>query len=145
MYEVFISLGIVVSLIYNEITDLSPGGLISPGYLALFMNQPDRVFATVVVALLTYLITQGLIKVLPIYGKRQFATAVTIAIVIKLLVSSYQVDVFDSTVTVHSIGVIVPGLIANDMIKQGKLKTLTSLGVVSFFMTGALLLMRNVL
>ena len=33
-------LGLVLALIYVEVTGISPGGLIVPGYFALYLNQP---------------------------------------------------------------------------------------------------------
>ncbi|MGZ5496815.1 MAG: poly-gamma-glutamate biosynthesis protein PgsC/CapC, partial [Candidatus Aminicenantales bacterium] len=46
-------IGLVLALLWAEITDVSPGGLIVPGYFALYLGQPLRVAATLAVALLT--------------------------------------------------------------------------------------------
>lgn len=142
MFETFVAVGIIISLIYYELTHLSPGGLITPGYLALFIDQPIRILATLIVALLTYLLVNLLKKYLPIYGRRQFAVAVTLAIFIRLFVN--KVFIFeDISIAFNSIGVIIPGLIANDMIKQSVVKTLYSTAIVTVIMFLALILMNG--
>jgi len=142
MFETFVAVGIIISLIYYELTHLSPGGLITPGYLALFIDQPIRILATLIVALLTYLLVNLLKKHLPIYGRRQFAVAVTLSIFIRLFVD--QVFIFeDISIAFNSIGVIIPGLIANDMIKQSVVKTLYSTTIVTVIMFLALILMNG--
>lgn len=143
MYEIFIGLGIIISLIYNELTDLSPGGLITPGYIVLFIDQPFRILITLLLALVTYLIVKGLSKVLPVFGKRRFALCVVIAIVLKFSVSSFSL--MDTSLLMSSIGVIIPGLISNDMLKQGVEKTVLSLALVSGGLFGLLSIMRRVI
>jgi poly-gamma-glutamate biosynthesis protein PgsC/CapC len=142
MFEVFIALGIIISLMYNEITDMSPGGLISPGYFALFMTQPSRIFSTLVMALLIGLVLKVLVKYLPIYGKRQFACAVTLAILFKLLLGDFIMSSVELSVSINSIGVIIPGLIANDIMKQGAFKTVVSLVIVSTALFALLVLLK---
>lgn len=144
MFEIFIALGIIISLIYNEVTDMSPGGLISPGYFALFMTQPSRLLSTLIMALITFGALKVLAKYLPIYGKRQFACAVTLAILFKLLLGNFVLTSGDVSVTIHSIGVIIPGLVANDMVKQGGLKTLVSLMFLSMALFALLVLLKAV-
>ena len=144
MFEVFIALGIILSLIYNEITDMSPGGLISPGYFALFMTQPSRLLSTLIMALLIGLVLRGLVKYLPIYGKRQFACAVTLAILFKLLLGDFIMSSVELSVSINSIGVIIPGLIANDIMKQGAFKTVFSLIIVSTALFALLVLLKMV-
>ena len=36
-------LGILISIIFYEITHISPGGIIVPGLLAMYINQPQAV------------------------------------------------------------------------------------------------------
>jgi len=35
-------IGLIVGLLFYELFEISPGGVISPGYFALFVNQPVR-------------------------------------------------------------------------------------------------------
>lgn len=144
MFETFIAIGIIISLIYQEKTDISPGGLITPGYLALFMDQPLRLLSTLILSVLTYLILLITRKFIPLHGRRQFALALTIAILLKLLFKDIIIGLPQASVTISSIGVIIPGLIANDMEKQGVLKTIPSIIIVSAFLFAVLILLKGI-
>ena len=71
-------LGIIVSIIFYEITDCSPGGIIVPGILVAYFNQPSRILYTILISIITYLIVKLLSKHILIYGKRRFALAIFI-------------------------------------------------------------------
>ncbi|HQH46597.1 MAG TPA: poly-gamma-glutamate biosynthesis protein PgsC/CapC, partial [Candidatus Aminicenantes bacterium] len=45
-------IGLFVALVTAEITGVVPGGLIVPAYLALYLNQPGRIAATLAAAFL---------------------------------------------------------------------------------------------
>lgn len=143
MFETFIAIGIIISLIYTEITDLSPGGMITPGYIALFIDQPMRIIATLFVAFITYFIIKIFKKHLAIYGRRQFAFAVITAILLKLTLGKYIFHSSDISLTINSIGVIIPGLIANDMEKQSVDKTLISILLVSSVLLAILMIINK--
>ena len=49
MYNQIILLGVVVSMIFTEITGLS-AGLIVPGYLVLALHSPGRIVTTLIMA-----------------------------------------------------------------------------------------------
>ncbi|HPF70070.1 MAG TPA: poly-gamma-glutamate biosynthesis protein PgsC/CapC, partial [Candidatus Krumholzibacteria bacterium] len=40
-----------MSLVFSEILGLAAGGLVVPGYIALYLDQPLRVLSTILVAL----------------------------------------------------------------------------------------------
>ena len=50
----FIGIGLAVSLLYSEVFGVAPGGIIVPGYLALLLNRPLDVVATLAVAWLWF-------------------------------------------------------------------------------------------
>ena len=126
-----IGAGIAVSFIFFEITGLSPGGMIVPGYIALFFNQPIRIAVTLLVALITYFLVNLLSKYIIIYGRRRFLAMVLLSFLIKWLMERYFVRLPLSPIEIRSIGYIIPGLIANEFKRQGFLPTLFSLGIVS--------------
>ncbi|NLM44398.1 MAG: poly-gamma-glutamate biosynthesis protein PgsC, partial [Clostridiales bacterium] len=43
MLDNIIVLGVIASIIFYEWTEISPGGVIVPGYIALFFNNPMRI------------------------------------------------------------------------------------------------------
>lgn len=137
MLEVFIAIGIVVSLGYYELTEISPGGLISPVYLALFIDQPSRIAGTIIVALVISLILKVLRKHLPIYGKRNFAVAVILGIIFKFILGDSMLISF------LAIGSIVPGLIAYECDKQGAGATLASLAITCISLKVILVIMQG--
>ncbi|MBI9106435.1 MAG: poly-gamma-glutamate biosynthesis protein PgsC [Spirochaetales bacterium] len=143
MFETFIALSIIASLIYYETTDISPGGLITPGYLALFIDQPQRLLATLVIASIVYALILLLKKILPLYGRRQYALAISAAVLIKLLLSDLIISGPQFSVVINSVGVIVPGLIANDMAKQSAGRTLLSVIIVTVFLFAVLVLLKG--
>lgn len=124
MFDKVIILGIFISLIYSEITGFSPSGLIVPGYLAININNLERIGVTLLVSLITYLLIKILSKYTIIYGKRQFALSVGIALMINLIFTSFFVT------SIGIIGNIIPGIIANEWIKEGILISSISLGIV---------------
>ena len=55
MYNQIILLGVVVSMIFTEITGLS-AGLIVPGYLVLALHSPGRIVTTLIMASVSVLL-----------------------------------------------------------------------------------------
>lgn len=113
-------LGITLSLIFTEKTGVIPAGLIVPGYLALIFDQPMAILMVFLISILTYLIVvYGIGKVTILYGRRKFTamliTGIALKVVFDYLFPIVPFEMFE----LRGIGVIVPGLIANTMQKQG--------------------------
>ncbi|MBE0666897.1 MAG: poly-gamma-glutamate biosynthesis protein PgsC, partial [Bacteroidales bacterium] len=79
-------IGLVVGFIFYEITGISPGGVIAPAYLALFIYEPDRIIMTIIIALIVYVIVRILSTHLILYGRRKFLMAVLLSFFLKLLI-----------------------------------------------------------
>ena len=135
-----IGIGIVVSFAFYEIVGFSPGGIVVPGYIALFLDQPIRILVTLLVALLTYFAVKMLSNYMILYGRRRFLAMVLIGFLLKWLVEEIIITVPISGIELRSIGYIVPGLIANEMRRQGILPTIYSLVIVSIMVRLLLLL-----
>lgn len=138
-----IGLGIVISFLFTEWVGLYAGGLIVPGYFALFADQPLRIGISLAAAVCAYVILLGLSQITILYGRRRFIAAVFIGYFLgglgRFLVTDYWTLSYDLRV----IGYIIPGLIANDMYKQGVWKTLLAVGIVSIVVRLLLLLMMS--
>lgn len=129
-------LGVILSLLFSERTGIVPAGLVVPGYLALVFDQPIFIAVIFGISLLTYVIvTYGLSRIMLLYGRRKFAAMLSVGIVLKLLLDyAYPMLPFE-ILEFRGIGVIVPGLIANTIQKQGALITIGStllLGALTF-------------
>ena len=135
-----IGIGIVVSFAFYEIVGLSPGGIVVPGYIALFLDQPIRILVTLLVALLTYFIVSKLSNYIILYGRRRFLAMILIGFLLKWLIEEIIITIPISGIELRSIGYIIPGLIANEMGRQGIFPTLYSLAIVSIIVHLILLL-----
>lgn len=124
-------LGILFSLLFTEFTGLLAGGLISAGYVAFFADQPSRIGMTLVVTLLVCGITRLLTRFVVLYGRRRFAVAVILSYVIGWACAVITSDLIPADMDVRAVGLIIPGLVANDMLRQGVGATLLGLGVTA--------------
>jgi gamma-polyglutamate biosynthesis protein CapC len=120
-------LGVTLSLIFSEKTGVVPAGLIVPGYLALVFDQWEIMLTILIIRVVTYLIvTHGLSRWVILYGRRKFAAMMVTGICLKLLLDFvYPVMPFE-IFEFRGIGIIVPGLIANTIQRQGMPLTLGS-------------------
>ncbi|WP_082232697.1 poly-gamma-glutamate biosynthesis protein PgsC [Halobacillus massiliensis] len=129
--DVYLALvaGIVLSLFYTEKTGILPAGLVVPGYIAMLFTFPVSIAVVFMISFLTYLIVMKVIARFTIlYGRRKFTAMLTVGITLTII--------FDMIVPMYStpaivegmmaIGVIIPGLIANTIQKQGVLPTTAS-------------------
>jgi gamma-polyglutamate biosynthesis protein CapC len=129
---VALTLGVILSLIFSEKTGIIPAGLVVPGYLGLIFDQPVFIMMVLLISLLTYLIvTFGISKFVILYGKRKFAAMLVVGISLKLLFDYFYPLMPFEIYEFRGIGVIVPGLIANTIQKQGLVVTLGSTLLIS--------------
>ena len=129
---VALTLGVILSLIFSEKTGIIPAGLVVPGYLGLIFDQPVFIMMVLLISLLTYLIvTFGISKFVILYGKRKFAAMLVVGISLKLLFDYFSPIMPFEIYEFRGIGVIVPGLIANTIQKQGLVVTLGSTLLIS--------------
>mgnify|MGYP001433191581 FL=1 len=124
MIEISIGLGIILSLVLSEALGVTAGGIIVPGYISLFLDQPVQVVSTFLVAILVWLIIKGLSRVMFLYGKRRIVLALILGFFFGYLSRTIYVDT-ESIKSVAVIGNIIPGLIANWMDRQGVVRTVS--------------------
>jgi poly-gamma-glutamate biosynthesis protein PgsC/CapC len=124
-------IGLVLALIWAEITEVSPGGIIVAGYFALYLDRPLRVAATLAVALLTLGIYKLLARHLILFGRRRFVLTVLVGAVLSQAWLLVLPRLFDAPVELRVIGWIVPGILASSLVRQKVLPTLASLATVS--------------
>ena len=130
-------LGILLSIIFYEITDLSPGGIIIPAYLSMYLDNPKKVIYTLLISLLVLLTVKLLSNYIILYGKRQFVLCILTSFILEFffqkcnlyLIETQDIYLFNSGM----IGVLVTGILSQDMMRQGIFKTLSSLVILSIF------------
>ncbi len=120
MIEVAIGLGLTLSLIVSELFGVGSAGLVVPGYLALYLDQPSRLAATFLVALSTWaVIRYGLGRLVVLYGRRRFGVTVLSGFLLNAALDQLLFVLPPEVAGLRAIGYIVPGLIANSALQQG--------------------------
>ncbi|MDU0462462.1 poly-gamma-glutamate biosynthesis protein PgsC [Staphylococcus ureilyticus] len=127
--ELYFSLfvGIVLSLIFAEKFGISPAGLVVPGYLALIFDQPIMLLSVLIISCITYfIVNHGINRFVILYGRRKFAAMILTGMVLKFIFDLiYPLTPFEM-VEMSGIGVVIPGIIANTIQKQGVVITLST-------------------
>jgi len=123
--------GVVTGLLFYELTGLVPGGVIVPGFLALYANQPLRILATVGAALLTLVCGRFVMRYVIVYGRRKFGMFLLLGIGAKLLLDLIWAEAGVGIMGLRTIGVIIPGLMASEMDRQGVGLTLLATAIVT--------------
>ena len=66
-----IGVGLAISLMFSEVFGLAAGGMVVPGYIALYLNRPIDIILTIAASLITYFVVTALSTFIIVYGKRR--------------------------------------------------------------------------
>ena len=126
-----LAIGCALSLLFTERYQLLPAGLIVPGYLALLVDRPLSLITVLIISLLSFAIVKyGFARMTILYGRRKFVAMLLTGMTLKLwmdaiwLFAGNETTISFSITFLTGVGIIVPGLIANTMERQGILLTL---------------------
>ncbi len=133
-----IGIGLAVSLLFSEMFGLAAGGMVVPGYIALYLNRPIDVLLTLSAALVTYFVVHSLSTFIIVYGKRRTVLMIIIGYLVRGVFDQIPFyasqPLFDlsqhfgtAPATFAVIGYVIPGLIAIWMDRQGVIETLAAL------------------
>jgi poly-gamma-glutamate biosynthesis protein PgsC/CapC len=123
-----IGIGLAVSLLFTEVFGLVAGGLIVPGYLALFLAKPLHVLTTLLAAFVTLGAVRGLGKLTILYGRRRMVMTILIGYLVVAAARFFGAELAAAGAPeLTIIGYIVPGLIALWLDRQGVIQTLAAL------------------
>lgn len=132
MSSAFFSMGLLISLLFSWFTGLSAGGIVSPVYLSFYLEQPTRILLILTYALITFTIVKISHRVFVLYGRRLFVFTMIVGVAVKSAIEVIFANVHLVEIPpLFIVGGIVPGLIARDFERQGIIKTLLSVGIVS--------------
>jgi poly-gamma-glutamate biosynthesis protein PgsC/CapC len=132
-----IGLGMVISLFLTETLGIMAGGIIVPGYFALYLHNPAKIIFTFLISMLAYSIVYLLSKFILIYGRRRLIlsllTGFFLGYILRIVLdnSGFQIMVNDDWIELEYIGYIIPGLIASWMDRQGILRTVSVVLIVA--------------
>jgi len=126
-----IAIGLVLGFFFYEFTGLVAGGLVVPGYFALYWRQPAMMGTSVVVALMTWGFMKLIARVTILYGRRRFTLAVLVGFSCQWAMEGLLSGVDIADTRIDAIGYVIPGLLANEMERQGISRTILGLVIVS--------------
>lgn len=124
-------IGLVLSLLWTERTEVSPGGIIVPGYFALFLEEPWRAATALAAALLTLALYRAASRHLILFGRRRFAFMVLTGAILHQAAMALLPGWAAAAIELKVIGWVVPGLLASSLVRQKPLPTLASLVAVT--------------
>jgi len=130
MTEIAIGIGMVLSLFLTETLGVTAGGIIVPGYIALYMDDPIKIVITLLVSVVVFLIIRLLSSFMLIYGKRRLVLSLLLGFILGYISKLYFSD-FNNTHDLSVIGNIIPGLIASWMDRQGIVRTISVILITS--------------
>jgi len=132
-----IGIGLAISLLFSEMFGLAAGGMVVPGYVALYLNRPVDIALTIAAALVTYFAVHALSTFIIIYGKRRTVLMISIGYLVRGVMATIPFYTSDPLVRISEmsgapaefsvIGYVIPGLIAIWMDRQGVIETLSAL------------------
>jgi poly-gamma-glutamate biosynthesis protein PgsC/CapC len=141
MVELAIALGITLNLILTELIGFTSAGLVVPGYLALYLDQPGRLAATLALSLATWAVVRfGLSRLIVLYGRRRLGVTVLIGFVLNGLLNLALRHLPSQPLDLRIIGYIVPGIIASEALSQGVIPTMATTLIVAALVRLLLLL-----
>ena len=132
--SVSIAVGLVVSLFFSELFGLAAGGMVVPGYVALFLHKPLTIVLTIGAAVATYALVRCLSRYTILYGKRKTLLMILIGFLVGGSIRGAVLGTgIGAAVSGHGtcdltvIGFIIPGLVAIWIDRQGLVQTLCAL------------------
>lgn len=128
-YELFF-IGLLLSLLFIGVTGFYPGGIIVPGYLVLYADQPLRITGTILAGLVAYFLYRLASHYLILFGKRRFVFLILISAILSFSFSYLLPMIFPVSMEMKMIGWVIPGLIANNFDRQGVVITISSMAIV---------------
>lgn len=129
-----IAIGIVVSFVFSEVYGLAAGGVVVPGYIALYAHKPVAITLTLLIAFGTYALVKVLSSFIIVYGRRRTSLMILVGFSAGAWVSHLEIlsglPRMDDVET-NVIGYIIPGLIAIWFDRQGIAPTAASLAIAT--------------
>ncbi len=132
MIELTIGLGVLCSLMFHEVLGAAAGGIVVPGYIALYLHDPSRIVGTLIVAFLAYLGIRLVSRFMFVYGRRRLVIAVLLGFMFGYLSRQvFEYENLPNDLSLEAVGYIIPGLVANWFERQGIVKTVSTMMIAA--------------
>lgn len=127
-----LGLGLVFALLCYLTTNLSPGGMITPGWIALaLIEDPLQAAIMVVMTVVTYGLTRLMQRYVILYGKRLFAAIVLLSVFLQLTLFIVVQRDLPVLFAHQTLGFVAPGLIAYQLVRQPPAATVITTAMVT--------------
>jgi poly-gamma-glutamate biosynthesis protein PgsC/CapC len=144
-----VGIGLAVSMFLTEFFGLAAGGMVVPGYVALYLNRPIDVLITIGTGVVTFLLVHTLSTVTIVYGRRRTVMMILFGFLLGVGLEHLPVRLLDALAAmgndpngdVQVIGYIIPGLIGIWIDRQGLIETLSVLLTASVIVRLVLILL----
>ncbi len=128
-------------MLWYEKKNFSSGGVIVPGLMALsVLTEPLIVIYTLFIAFATLFIVKEISNHVILFGRRRFSVVMLVNFGLAWCADTITNFLLSTTTEFQIIGFVVPGLIANEMERQGIFNTLYTLAIISVLTLFSLLL-----
>jgi poly-gamma-glutamate biosynthesis protein PgsC/CapC len=118
-----LAIGVAVSIALVELTGITAGAIIAPGYLALLLDQPRALLGVLVAVVGTHVIVSLLAPFLFLYGTRRLAVSILVGTALAAGLGYARAELAAEMLLWAGLGYVVPGLIAHQWYRQGFLPT----------------------
>ncbi|SBT47662.1 poly-gamma-glutamate biosynthesis protein PgsC/CapC [Micromonospora narathiwatensis] len=127
-----LGVGLVLALACYLTTNLSPGGMITPGWLALtLVEEYQQALVILAMTAVTWALTKVMQRVVILYGKRLFAAIVLLSVLLQTTLFLVIQQDFPLLFSHQTLGFVAPGLIAYQLVRQPPVATMLATGAVS--------------
>ena len=116
-------IGVGISLLLVELTGITAGAIIAPGYIALLLDQPKALLGVLVAVVGTHVIVSLLASPLFLYGTRRLTVSILVGTVLATGLGYLRGEFVSEMLLWAGLGYVVPGLIAHQWYRQGFLPT----------------------
>lgn len=125
-----IGAGLGVSLLFTELFGMAAGGMVVPGYAALYLDQPVALLLTLAASWVTFIGVHALSSVVVLYGRRLTAATILMGYMVGMLMRTF-LPALPGGEAAALIGFIIPGLIALWFFRQGVIETTAAILIVA--------------
>ena len=144
MLWVSVGIGLVVSLLFAEWLGLAAGGLVVPGYIALFWDRPLQIIGTAIAAVIALIVLKAISTKAFVYGRRRLVLTILLGFLFgSALRYIAAASGLSSYLSFDPIGFVIPGLLAYWMEKQGIVETLSTLVIASAIVRFSIILING--
>ncbi len=129
--EQAIAIGLIIGLLFGELFGVTPG-MVVPGYVGLQVGSPERVAGTILVAVAVVAIVRLISRFTLLHGRRRFLMMVIVGFAMGITFRQFlKTDIAGTHPEFQVVGIIVPGILAHWMDRQGIIVTAASLIVAA--------------